>query len=67
MMEMIIIMFLIAIIAFLGLIYISTNVIKPKKYQVKNSKLPEEFNGLKIAHISDVHSKIFELLKKILM
>ena len=59
MMEMIIIMFLIAIIAFLGLIYISTNVIKTKKYQVKNSKLPEEFNGLKIAHISDVHSKIF--------
>ena len=59
MLEMIIIIFLIAIIAFLGLIYISTNVIKTKKYQVKNSKLPEEFNGLKIAHISDVHSKIF--------
>ena len=59
MIEMIIIMFLIAIIAVLGLIYISTNVIKTKKYQVKNSKLPEEFNGLKIAHISDVHSKIF--------
>lgn len=59
MMEMIIIMFLVVIIATLGLIYISTNVIKTKKYQVKNSKLPEEFNGLKIAHISDVHSKIF--------
>ena len=59
MMEMIIIMFLIAIIAFLGLIYISTNVIKTKKYQVENSKLPEELDGLKIAHISDVHSKIF--------
>lgn len=59
MIEMIIIMFLIAIIAVLGLIYISTNVIKTKKYQVKNSKLPEEFDGLKIAHISDVHSKIF--------
>ena len=59
MIEMIIIMFLVVIIATLGLIYISTNVIKTKKYQVKNSKLPEEFNGLKIAHISDVHSKIF--------
>ncbi|MBQ8379769.1 MAG: metallophosphoesterase [Clostridia bacterium] len=59
MMEMIIIMFLVVIIATLGLVYISTNVIKTKKYQVKNSKLPEEFNGLKIAHISDVHSKIF--------
>lgn len=59
MLEMIIIMFLIAIIAVLGLIYISTNIIKIKKYEVKNSKLPEEFEGLKIVHISDVHSKIF--------
>ena len=59
MIEMIIIMFLVVIIATLGLIYISTNVIKTKKYQVENSKLPEEFDGLKIAHISDVHSKIF--------
>lgn len=59
MIEMIIIMFLVGIIATLGLVYISTNVIKTKKYQVKNSKLPEEFDGLKIAHISDVHSKIF--------
>ena len=59
MIEMIIIMFLVGIIATLGLVYISTNVIKTKKYEVKNSKLPEEFDGLKIAHISDVHSKIF--------
>lgn len=59
MIEMIIIMFLVGIIATLGLVYISTNVIKTKKYEVKNSKLPKEFDGLKIVHISDVHSKIF--------
>lgn len=59
MLELIIIVLLIAVLAILGLIYISTNVIKVKRYNVKNSKLPLEFNGLKIVHISDVHSKIF--------
>lgn len=59
MLEMIIIILIAMIFVLLGLIYISTNVIKVKKYTVNNSKLPKEFDGLKIVHISDVHSKIF--------
>lgn len=59
MLEMIIIALFIIILILLGLIYISTNVIKVKKYKYNNPKLPKEFGGLKIVHISDVHSKIF--------
>ena len=52
------------------LIYISNNIIKIKKYKINNMKIPTEFNGYKILHISDVHSKIYGedneiLLKKV--
>ncbi len=41
------------------LIYISNNLLKVTKYEIKNSKLPESFDGYKIVQISDVHSRIF--------
>ena len=59
MLEIIGISIIALFIVFIILVYISTNIIKVKRYTVKNSKLPKEFDGLKIVHISDVHSKIF--------
>lgn len=50
---------IILIIIALILIYISNNCLKVTRYIVKNNKIPESFDGLKIVHISDVHSKIF--------
>lgn len=41
------------------LVYISNNWLKIKKYKITDKKLPNNFNNFKIAHISDVHSKIF--------
>lgn len=41
------------------LVYISNNVLKITKYNIKTSKIPDEFDGFKIVQISDVHSKIF--------
>ena len=41
------------------MIYISNNCLVIKKYNIKNKKISDKFNGLKIVHISDVHSKIF--------
>ena len=54
--------FIIAItllILLLILIYISNNCLKITRYTVCNSKIPKSFNGTKIVHISDVHSKMF--------
>lgn len=48
---------LIAIV--LLIIYISNNLLKITKYNIKNSKIPSEFNNFKIVQISDVHSKMF--------
>lgn len=59
MLEIIGISIIALFIVFIILVYISTNIIKVKRYTVNNSKLPKEFDGLKIVHISDVHSKIF--------
>ncbi|MBO5478081.1 MAG: metallophosphoesterase [Clostridia bacterium] len=59
MLEIIGISIIALFIVFIILVYISTNIIKIKRYTVNNSKLPKEFDGLKIVHISDVHSKIF--------
>lgn len=68
----------IAIIAFLLLVialffvrlYIDANVIQISRYTVESNKIPESFDGYKIIHISDLHSKEFgenseNLLKKI--
>lgn len=35
--------------------FISTKGIGVKEYKVSNESLPESFNGIKIAHISDIH------------
>lgn len=55
----IILVLLILLIVFCVLVYISNNCLKITKYTVKNSKLPQKLDGLKIVHISDVHSKLF--------
>ena len=55
---MIYVIFVIILIIY-TLIYISNNCLVIKKYNIKNKKISDKFNGLKIVHISDVHSKIF--------
>lgn len=48
--------------------YISTVKIGVREYRIKNSKLPEKFNGLKIIQISDLHygsTMFLEDLKKV--
>lgn len=53
---------LISIILLTGFIvysrYIGTNGIKVKEYPIVNSKIPSNFYGLKIVHISDIHYKV---------
>ena len=49
----------VSILIIYTLIYISNNCLVIKKYNIKNKKISDKFNGLKIVHISDVHSKIF--------
>ena len=55
---MIYVIFVIILIIY-TLIYISNNCPVIRKYKIKNKKISDKFNGLKIVHISDVHSKIF--------
>ena len=55
---MIYVIFVIILIIY-TLIYISNNCLVIRKYNIKNKKISDKFNGLKIVHISDVHSKIF--------
>lgn len=38
--------------------YIGTSGLKVKEYPIVNSKIPESFYGIKIAHISDVNYKV---------
>ena len=49
----------VSILIIYTLIYISNNCLVIRKYNIKNKKISDKFNGLKIVHISDVHSKIF--------
>ena len=42
-------------------IYIDNNVIEISKYEISFNDLPQEFDGTKILHISDLHSKVFGL------
>ena len=58
-MKIFLILVIFIIIILITLIYISKNILKVTKYVVKNSKIPNEFNNLKIVHIGDVHSKTF--------
>ena len=60
-MTILIILVVFILLAFLGFIEVkvSNNLVKAKKYTVKNSKIPSNFNNFKIVHITDVHSKIY--------
>lgn len=51
--------FVVIMLVVLLLIYISNNILKVKRYNIKNNKIPNEFNDFKIVQISDVHSKMF--------
>lgn len=51
--------FVVIMLVVLLLIYISNNILKVKRYNIKNNKIPDEFNDFKIVQISDVHSKMF--------
>ena len=50
-----IILFLILIVCFLYARYISTTGLIVKEYKVSSNKIPENFNGVKIVHISEIH------------
>lgn len=61
------IVFVILLIYF---IYINFNLLYISKYDIKSKKIPTEFNGYKIVHLSDLHLKEFgkdniKLLQKI--
>ncbi len=63
---------LIALLLFAAKAYYDTNSIEVRHYQIENSSLGEVLNGLKVAHLSDLHvktiglreSKILEILKE---
>ena len=56
--KFIIIIVVIIIIISLGLLYsrfIATKGLKVKEYKIINNKIIDEYHGLKIVHISDIH------------
>lgn len=56
--KFIIIIVIVIIIISLGLLYsrfIATKGLKVKEYKIVNSKITDEYHGLKIVHLSDVH------------
>lgn len=68
--KIILLIFVILVIAFLVQLYIDANVIEISYYNISSNKIPLEFDGYKILHISDLHSKEFgegnyKLIKKI--
>lgn len=66
------VLFIIGILGFLWARYISTSGLIIKEYAVKDSKLPESFDGFKIIQFSDLHygttvdiAKLKKVIKKI--
>lgn len=53
------VIFLVLIILFIIELYIDNNIIEIGYYQIYSNKIPENFDGYKILHISDLHSKEF--------
>lgn len=51
-------LFIIAIILIV-ILYFENNSIIISNYKIKNKRIPKEFNGFRIVHISDLHSKVF--------
>lgn len=51
---------LIIVVAFFLIeIYIDSNVLTISKFDISDKKIPQKFNGYKILHLSDLHSKSF--------
>ena len=48
-----------ALAFFLVELYIDSNMLVVSKINIKDKKIPESFNGYKILHLSDLHSKSF--------
>lgn len=55
----IIVFLLLVFVLFLVRLYIDVNLIQTSKYNLRASKIPKSFDGYKIIHISDLHSKKF--------
>ena len=53
--AVIIIFLALCLIGFIYVRYIATSGFVVKEYNVTSEKLPESFNGFKIAHLSDIH------------
>ena len=51
--------FISVIVVVLITVYIGNNSIKISEYNIENSKIPDEFNNMKILQLSDLHSKKF--------
>ena len=70
--KLLIIIFILGALFFTYTTYISTVKIHTREYRVINNKIPNNFNGTKIAHFSDLHfgstmnlKKVKEIVKKI--
>ena len=63
--NIIIILFLLLIGCFLYARYISTTGLVVKEYKVSSNKIPTNFDGVKIVHISDIHYGSTTLIKDI--
>lgn len=50
---------LLAIAFFFVELYIDSNVLTTSEFCIKNKKIPSKFDGYKILHLSDLHSKSF--------
>lgn len=57
-------LFLVAGITYLYAMYIGTKGFKIKEYKIKSSTISEDYNGLKIAHLSDIHYGNISVTKK---
>jgi len=58
------IIYLVILFILLVWMYHENNKVTIKHINIKSQKLPREFNGHKILHISDLHSKIFDIKHK---
>ena len=59
--------FAVLIAFFLVELYIDSNLLVVTNLNIKNKKIPESFNGYKILHLSDLHSKSFGIKNEILI
>lgn len=57
--KIIIIVFLIIFVLMLIELYIDANLIQTTRFEVSSAKIPTSFDGYKILHLSDLHSKEF--------